>query len=137
MYCSVCYCTVCVRGSGRRGGGEEGRGRGVEGEARGGEGWERGVEGEARRGGKGREEAMLEMKELSINCHIESDVTGVVTSLQAMAACHPGAWEYQLESVMEHAARMRGAWSLSFPPVVGGGARGNHIHYIRNDQQLM
>ena len=84
-----------------------------------------------------RGEAMLEMKESSINCHIESDVTGVVTSLQAMAACHPGAWEYQLESVMEHAARMRGAWSLSFPPVVGGGARGNHIHYIRNDQQLM
>lgn len=56
--------------------------------------------------------------------------------MQAMAGSRPGVWEYQLESLMEHAARMRGARSLSFPPVVAGGARANHIHYIRNDHQL-
>ena len=57
-------------------------------------------------------------------------------TMQAMAGSRPGVWEYQLESLMEHAARMRGARSLSFPPVVAGGARANHIHYIRNDHQL-
>lgn len=64
------------------------------------------------------------------------DVPAVLTTMQTMAGSRPGMWEYQLESLMEHAARMRGAWSLSFPPVVAGGARGNHIHYIRNDHQL-
>ena len=53
MSCSVCYCTVCVRGNGRRGGGE---GRGGEWKERGGEGDGRGGGGEwkERRGEEGR-----------------------------------------------------------------------------------
>lgn len=55
---------------------------------------------------------------------------------ETMRVTHPGMWEYQLESTMEHAAVMKGAYSLSFPPVVAGGDRGCHIHYIRNDNLL-
>ena len=55
---------------------------------------------------------------------------------QTMHSTRPDVMEYQLESVFEHHCKMKGAQTLSFPPVVAGGSRANCLHYIANNREL-
>ena len=57
-------------------------------------------------------------------------------SAQTMCQTRPDMMEYQLESVFEHHCKMKGAQTLSFPPVVAGGSRANCLHYIANNREL-
>ncbi|GBP08309.1 Xaa-Pro aminopeptidase 3 [Eumeta japonica] len=55
----------------------------------------------------------------------------------AMACTKPGVSEASLNAILEYSCRTAGAEHLAFPPVVAGGARGTHIHYITNNQILL
>lgn len=55
---------------------------------------------------------------------------------ETMHSTRPDVMEYQLESVFEHHCKMKGAQTLSFPPVVAGGSRANCLHYIANNREL-
>ncbi|CAH2989792.1 unnamed protein product [Chilo suppressalis] len=54
----------------------------------------------------------------------------------AMACTKPGVTEHQVNAVLEYTCRQGGAEHLAFPPVVAGGPRATHIHYIANNQTL-
>ncbi len=55
---------------------------------------------------------------------------------EAMKACKPGMYEYQLESIIEHYSAMKGARHPAYSTIVGGGANGCVLHYIENDKKL-
>lgn len=48
----------------------------------------------------------------------------------------PGVSEHILNAVLEYSCKQAGAEHLAFPPVVAGGARATHIHYVTNNQLL-
>lgn len=54
---------------------------------------------------------------------------------RAMAAAHPGQYEYQLEAEFIHEFRQSNA-RYSYSPIVGGGANGCILHYVRNAEAL-
>ncbi|XP_028177965.1 xaa-Pro aminopeptidase 3-like [Ostrinia furnacalis] len=54
----------------------------------------------------------------------------------AMATTKPGVTEHQVNAVLDYSCRQSGAEHLAFPPVVAGGARATHIHYVANNQVL-
>lgn len=41
-----------------------------------------------------------------------------------------------VNAVLEYSCKQGGAEHLAFPPVVAGGARATHIHYVANNQLL-
>ena len=41
-----------------------------------------------------------------------------------------------MSAVLEYSCRSHGAEHAAFPPVVAGGARATHIHYVANNQIL-
>lgn len=55
---------------------------------------------------------------------------------EAMAVCRPGQYEYELAAVFT-AAFARHGGEHAYPPIVGGGARGCILHYVRNDAPLV
>lgn len=55
---------------------------------------------------------------------------------EAMKACKPGMYEYQLESIIEHYSAMHGARQPAYSSIVGGGANACVLHYIENDKKL-
>lgn len=55
--------------------------------------------------------------------------------LRAMRECRPGMMEYELEAIFAHEFRRRGMES-AYSPIVGGGANGCVLHYIRNSDPL-
>lgn len=63
--------------------------------------------------------------------------TGVEISteahLAAMAAVRPGMHEYEIQALLEHTFRRRGAWGWAYPSIVAGGANACILHYVRND----
>ncbi|KAI5631650.1 metallopeptidase family m24 domain-containing protein [Phthorimaea operculella] len=54
----------------------------------------------------------------------------------AMACTKPGITEACVSAVLDFTSRQAGAEQLAFPPVVAGGPRAVHIHYVTNDQVL-
>ncbi|XP_068628724.1 xaa-Pro aminopeptidase 3-like [Battus philenor] len=54
----------------------------------------------------------------------------------AMACTKPGISERTVDAVLEYTCRQAGAEHAAFPPVVAGGARATHIHYVNNNQLL-
>ncbi|XP_022825118.1 probable Xaa-Pro aminopeptidase 3 isoform X1 [Spodoptera litura] len=54
----------------------------------------------------------------------------------AMACTKPGISEHMVNAVLEYSCKQGGAEHLAFPPVVAGGARATHIHYVANNQLL-
>lgn len=54
----------------------------------------------------------------------------------AMACTKPGVSEHMVNAVLEYTCKQGGAEHLAFPPVVAGGARATHIHYVNNNQLL-
>lgn len=55
---------------------------------------------------------------------------------RAMAACRPGMMEYQLEAELVHEFMARGARSVAYSSIVGGGANACVLHYTSNDAVL-
>jgi len=55
---------------------------------------------------------------------------------RAMAACHPGMAEYELEAELTYEFRRRGASAHAYPPIVAGGANACILHYVENDKLL-
>ncbi|XP_059056542.1 xaa-Pro aminopeptidase 3-like [Achroia grisella] len=72
-----------------------------------------------------------EIELLKETCYIGSQSINM-----AMACTKPGISEHMVNAVLEYACRQGGAEHLAFPPVVAGGARATHIHYIANNQIL-
>jgi Xaa-Pro aminopeptidase len=54
---------------------------------------------------------------------------------RAIACCRPGMYEYELEAEYLHEFRSHGV-ECSYQPIVGGGANGCVLHYVKNDQPL-
>jgi len=55
---------------------------------------------------------------------------------QAMLACKPGVFEYQLESVIQSYCGAQGARFQAYTPIVAGGANACILHYIDNNQPI-
>jgi Xaa-Pro aminopeptidase len=55
---------------------------------------------------------------------------------EAARLAHGGAYEYELEAVIEYTFRRRGARGAAYTTIVGGGANATVLHYITNDQKL-
>lgn len=56
--------------------------------------------------------------------------------LRAMKACKPGMHEYELEAILSHAYRSRGAARHSFLPIVGSGPNATTLHYVHNNRVI-
>ncbi len=54
---------------------------------------------------------------------------------RAMRRCRPGMREYEVEAELLYHFRRHGA-DVAYPPIVGGGANGCVLHYVRNDAPL-
>ncbi len=54
----------------------------------------------------------------------------------AARLAHPGTFEYELEAALEYTFRRRGARGPAYTTIVGSGANGTVLHYVRNDQKL-
>jgi Xaa-Pro aminopeptidase len=55
---------------------------------------------------------------------------------EAMRAARPGAWEYEIEALIEYVFRRSGASAPAYASIVGGGANATVLHYVTNDAQL-
>ena len=55
---------------------------------------------------------------------------------EAARLAHSGAYEYELEAVIEYTFRRRGARGPAYTTIVGGGPNATVLHYISNDQKL-
>lgn len=60
----------------------------------------------------------------------------VDAQLAAMKAVRPGAWEYQIASLMEYEFGRRGCEWPSYPPIVGSGFYSTVLHYDQDSQQM-
>jgi Xaa-Pro aminopeptidase len=54
----------------------------------------------------------------------------------AMKAARPGAWEYELQAVLEYTFRRRGASGPGYGTIVGAGVNATILHYVENNAQL-
>jgi Xaa-Pro aminopeptidase len=54
----------------------------------------------------------------------------------AMRAARPGAWEYEIEALIEYEFRRHGAAGPAYPSIVAGGVNATILHYTTNDRQL-
>ena len=55
--------------------------------------------------------------------------------INAMKACQPGVYEYQLEAELLYQFNRNGA-GWAYPSIIGGGANSCILHYTENDKQL-
>lgn len=72
-----------------------------------------------------------EIELMKETCYIGSQAINM-----AMACTKPGVSEHMVNAVLEYTSKQGGAEHLAFPPVVAGGARATHIHYVANNQLL-
>ncbi len=54
---------------------------------------------------------------------------------QALSHANSGAWEYELEAIIEYTFRREGAERVGFPTIVGSGVNGATLHYDKNRRQ--
>jgi Xaa-Pro aminopeptidase len=55
---------------------------------------------------------------------------------QAMAAIHPGTWEYEIEALYTSAFRRGGGDGPSFSSIIGSGPNSTQYHYETNDRRM-
>ncbi|CAB3221610.1 unnamed protein product [Arctia plantaginis] len=72
-----------------------------------------------------------EVELMKETCYIGSQSMNI-----AMAYTKPGVSEHMINAILEYSSKQGGAEHLSFPPVVAGGTRATHIHYVNNNQLL-
>lgn len=56
--------------------------------------------------------------------------------INAMRACAPGVYEYQLEADIIHYCAQQGARFQAYNAIVGGGKNGCILHYVENSEKL-
>lgn len=56
--------------------------------------------------------------------------------LEAIAAIRPGAYEYQIEAILNAGFRKRGGDGPAYTTIVGGGENATILHYVENSQPL-
>ncbi len=56
--------------------------------------------------------------------------------VEAMKACEPGMYEYQLDAIIQHHCAMCGGREPAYTTIVGGGGNACVLHYIENNQKL-
>ncbi|MBI4404205.1 MAG: aminopeptidase P N-terminal domain-containing protein [Deltaproteobacteria bacterium] len=71
----------------------------------------------------------IEVLQISANIGAEAHVT-------AMRSTKPGMFEYEVEAMLFHAFRMRGALTVSFPSIVASGPNACVLHYVSNERQM-
>ena len=54
----------------------------------------------------------------------------------AARLAHPGAYEYELQAVIEYTFRRRGSRGAAYSTIVGGGSNGTILHYVTNQAKL-
>jgi Xaa-Pro aminopeptidase len=54
----------------------------------------------------------------------------------AMKATKPGLFEYEIEAIVEHAFRRRGADGPAYGTIVASGANATVLHYVQNDRRM-
>lgn len=59
-----------------------------------------------------------------------------VAHRQAMAAAHPGGYEFELEAVLRGEFLKRGSPRVAYEPIVGSGPNATVLHHVKNDRQL-
>lgn len=57
--------------------------------------------------------------------------------LEAMAACRPGMYEFEIEAILEHRFRREGANAPAYTPIVGSGPNATILHYTANRRRMM
>lgn len=84
--------------------------------------------------------AIPEMRRVKDGAEIEMiqkavDITGngLIATMQAL---EPGMFEFQLQSVLEHAYMMQGAQFQGFPTILASGPNTTVLHYGTNDQPI-
>jgi Xaa-Pro aminopeptidase len=55
---------------------------------------------------------------------------------EAARLAHGGAYEYELEAVIDYTFRSRGARGAAYTTIVAGGPNATVLHYVSNDQKL-
>jgi len=63
------------------------------------------------------------------------EISGAAHRL-AMQAARPGATEYEIEAVLQHEFRRRGAQAPAYTSIVAGGANACVLHYVENSATL-
>lgn len=56
--------------------------------------------------------------------------------LEVMRQARPDQYEYELEAILTHTFRKRGAYEHAYEPIVAGGARACVLHYNENNQPI-
>lgn len=72
-----------------------------------------------------------ELKLIEQAAHISADA-----HLATMKRVRAGMYEYEVEAIIEHEFRQRGANSTSFGTIIGAGNNATVLHYVKNDAQL-
>ncbi|MFN8643415.1 MAG: aminopeptidase P N-terminal domain-containing protein [Candidatus Binatia bacterium] len=54
----------------------------------------------------------------------------------AMRAARPGAWEFEIEALIDYTFRRQGAAGPAYPSIVAAGENATILHYTSNDRQL-
>jgi Xaa-Pro aminopeptidase len=54
----------------------------------------------------------------------------------AMTAVRPGAFEYEIEALIDYTFRRRGATGPAYPSIVASGANATILHYVDNDRRM-
>ena len=61
---------------------------------------------------------------------------GAEAHILAMKKCKPGMNELQIESMIEHYFRMKGASGVAYNSIIGGGDNATILHYVENNMEL-
>src|SRR5690625_7210269 len=56
--------------------------------------------------------------------------------LEVMRQARPDQYEYELDAILTHTFRKRGAYDHAYEPIVAGGARACLLHYNENNQPI-
>ncbi|MFQ5929405.1 MAG: aminopeptidase P family protein [Acidobacteriota bacterium] len=62
------------------------------------------------------------------------DIT-VEAHLQAIKHLHPGAWEYEIEALIEYVFKRRNSFDWAFPSIVASGPNATVLHYQESQRQ--
>lgn len=74
---------------------------------------------------------VAEMAALERSCAIASRA-----HREAMAAAKPGAFEYEVEAVVERRFRKEGSWGPAYVPIVASGENATILHYVENRRRI-
>lgn len=81
-------------------------------------------------------EARLKKSDYEIGRMRRAAEITAVAHTEAMAACRPGMYEYEVEAVLLHAFKRSGSQRVAYPSIVGSGPNATILHYRENNRQM-